>query len=87
MPHRFFMNCPEPQVYTAEDIMNAPELPCSLDVIFFFIYRLNLDEPNIYTLSEDGALKFNEFYNENRALSKAINSTHKDPFVGYNLSN
>ena len=62
--------------------MSAPELSCSLETIFFFIYKSNLNNPNVYTLTENGALKFNEFYNENRTLVKSVNLSHKDSFIG-----
>ena len=64
---RFLLCCPKPKFYKAEEIINATEPICSLDLIFFYIKLLN-DIPRRYKLSKEADVKFNEYFTKFRLV-------------------
>ena len=83
--HRFLMCAPKPVFLMAEDMLNAPDLPCSLTLVLLYIYKFHFSEENvgrIYTLSSDASITFNNFFNINRKQVAHVNGLHKDIFIG-----
>jgi len=79
------MCAPKPVFLSAEDIQNAPELPCSLALILFYVYKLHFNEDSVgkfYDLSADASSSFNTYFNTNRRQVAETNNLHKDIFLG-----
>ena len=79
--HRFLINAPKPVFHLAEDMMLAPELNCSLRTILYLIYKNNLTESNIMRLSDDAALQFSFYFDQNRKMIEASYNKKTDTFI------
>ena len=79
------MCAPKPVFLNAEEMQSAPELPCSLSVILYYIFKIHFfDEPygRTYVLSAEASVAFNRYFNVNRRQVAETNNLHKDIFLG-----
>ncbi len=83
------MCAPKPVFLSAEDIIDAPELPCSLALVLFYIFKFHYNEDSIgkfYSISADATTAFNKYFNTNRKQVAETNNLHKDIFLGYYIA-
>jgi len=71
---------------TAEAMSSASDPVCSLTILLNFIFKVHMgkaEERKIYTLKEDAAVIFNQYFNVNRKQVQDVNrSRYSDLFIG-----
>ena len=79
---RNIISCPSPPDLTVDQMMGAPELPHSLSLLLYVIYRVCLNE-RTFTLGENATRLYNEIFTVLRYLIRELN--FKDTFLRYNI--
>lgn len=75
------MCAPKPVFYTAEEMLIAGDLDCSIANVLYYILKLHSTN-RVYELSPEASQAFNTLFNKNRLQVAATNKTHRDIFLG-----
>lgn len=62
--------------------MKAENLPCSMSVLLYTIYKFHSDTKRTYKFSPDASNYYNQIYDKNKIQISQVNNTHSDIFLG-----
>ncbi|RNA03124.1 hypothetical protein BpHYR1_006468, partial [Brachionus plicatilis] len=75
---RFHLCAPKPSFLNANEIIDAEKPECSLDVLFYIIFKLN-EIGTEYILSKEATIEFNQIYSDFKSLIQK--EYKKDGFI------
>ena len=79
--HRFFACAPRSTYYTAEGILDAPEVEYSISLVFFIVYLIHKEKSVVYEMTEDALVFFGEKINYLTSFVSKFNHFEKGDYV------